>query len=204
MEGIVSPEALVVLWHVLMIDLVLAGDNAIAIGIVAAGLPTEHRRRIIVIGIAAAAVLRIAFASVTVQLLAIPGLVLVGGVLLAWVTVRLAMEIRRGPREHTAGTQGAKSMRAALGQILIADVTMSLDNVLAVASAARGHPVILVIGLAIAVVCMGTAASFIATLLQRHWWIAWMGVGVLAWVCVVMLWEGTWQVATYLNVESQP
>ena len=184
--------------QVVLIDLVLAGDNAVAVALVAAGLPAAQRRRVIVIGIALAAVFRIVFALLTVQLLKIPGLLFVGGVLLLWIAWKLATELRAGHAGRSAADHGqpageppaGKSMGQAMLQILIADVTMSLDNVLAIAAVARHHPLVLLIGLALAVVFMGVAASMIARLLDRHGWIAWVGVALIAWVGVVMVKEG--------------
>ena len=190
--------ALSALGQVLLIDLVLAGDNAVAVALVAAGLPSHQRRKVIVIGIALAAVLRVVFALVTVQLLKVPGLLFVGGVLLLWIAWKLTMEIRdgatakhaQGPGGTGAATTGGKRVGQAMLQILIADATMSLDNVLAVAAVARHHPVVLIIGLTLAVVFMGVAATLIARLLDRHRWIAWVGVALIAWVGLVMVHEG--------------
>ena len=184
--------------QVLLIDLVLAGDNAVAVALVAAGLPPQQRRKVIVTGIALAAVLRVAFALVTVQLLKLPGLLLAGGILLLWIAWKLAKEVRLAAAESAAGPPGehspkpaaGKTMGQAMVQILIADATMSLDNVLAVAAVAREHPIVLLIGLALAVAFMGLAASIIARLLDRHRWIAWVGVALIAWVGVVMVYEG--------------
>ena len=184
--------------QVLLIDLVLAGDNAIAVALVAAGLPPQQRRKVIVTGIALAAVLRVVFALVTVQLLKLPGLLLAGGILLLWIAWKLAKEVRSAaaeaatgpPGEHSPKPAAGKTMGQAMVQILIADATMSLDNVLAVAAVAREHPIVLLIGLALAVAFMGLAASIIARLLDRHRWIAWVGVALIAWVGVVMVYEG--------------
>ena len=184
--------------QVLLIDLVLAGDNAVAVALVAAGLPPQQRRKVIVTGIALAAVLRVVFALVTVQLLKLPGLLLAGGILLLWIAWKLAKEVRLAAAESAAGPPGehspkpaaGKTMGQAMVQILIADATMSLDNVLAVAAVAREHPIVLLIGLALAVAFMGLAASIIARLLDRHRWIAWVGVALIAWVGVVMVYEG--------------
>lgn len=196
--------ALSALAQVILIDLVLAGDNAIAVALAAAGLPAHQRRRVIVTGIALAAVLRVLFALVTVQLLKIAGLLLVGGVLLLWIAWKLAAELRphHAPARDggEAAAQGAegrtrprlpdKTVRQAMIQILVADFSMSLDNVLGVAAVAREHPVVLVIGLALSVAFMGFAASIIARLLERHRWIAWVGVVLIFWVGLVMVYEG--------------
>ncbi|MCY4452801.1 MAG: YjbE family putative metal transport protein [Immundisolibacterales bacterium] len=183
--------------QVILIDLVLAGDNAVAVALAAAGLPAHQRRKVIVTGIALAAVLRVLFALVTVQLLKVPGLLLVGGLLLLWIAWKLALELRHhGPapgdqpaermRKHAPG----KTVRQAMLQILIADFSMSLDNVLGVAAVAREHPVVLVIGLVLSVAFMGFAASLIGRLLERHRWIAWVGVAIIFWVGIVMVLEG--------------
>lgn len=199
------PDWLVPLFQVLLIDIVLAGDNAIVVGMAAAGLPPEQRRKAIVWGIVAATVMRIAFASVTVQLLQIVGITLAGGVLLLWVCWKMYRELRDGGSHGetvsedgtvTEGQAPRKTMRQAITQILVADLSMSLDNVLAVAGAAKDHPVILVIGLAISVVLMGVAATFIANLLNRHRWIAWVGLVIILYVAGDMIYQGTSEVAT--------
>ncbi len=202
------PEWLVPLAQVLFIDVVLAGDNAIVVGMAAAGLPTEQRRKAIFWGIAAATVMRIAFASITVQLLAIVGITLAGGLLLLWVCWKMFRELRVGGHEEERGaealgaataeeaTAGAprKSLRQAVTQILVADLSMSLDNVLAVAGAAHGHLWVLVVGLAVSVALMGLAATLIARLLARHSWIAWVGLLVILYVALQMIVQGTQQV----------
>ncbi len=187
---------------VLLIDIVLAGDNAIVVGMAAAGLPPEQRRKAILWGIAAATVMRIAFASITVQLLSIVGITLAGGVLLLWVCWKMYRELREGGHgdagEAVAEAEAAaprKSLRQAITQILVADVSMSLDNVLAVAGASKDHPGVLIVGLAISVVLMGVAATFIASLLNRHRWIAWVGLVIIVYVAGSMIYEGTHQVA---------
>jgi len=193
--------ALSALAQVILIDLVLAGDNAVAVALAAAGLPAHQRRRVIVTGIALAAVLRVLFALVTVQLLKVTGLLLVGGVLLLWIAWKLGMELRQQHPPEAAGREAAeeerlrtprpgKTVRQAMTQILIADFSMSLDNVLGVAAVAREHPVVLVIGLVLSVAFMGFAASIIARLLERHRWIAWVGVVLIFWVGIVMVYEG--------------
>jgi YjbE family integral membrane protein len=195
-----GPE-LVALGQVLLIDIVLAGDNAIVVGMAAAGLPADQRRKAIIWGIAAATVMRIAFASITVQLLSIVGLTLAGGVLLLWVCWKMYRELRgsgHAAAESVAEGEVApprKTMRQAITQILVADVSMSLDNVLAVAGAAKDHPYILIIGLAVSVVLMGVAATLIARLLDKHRWIAWVGLLVILYVAGQMIFEGTYEVA---------
>jgi YjbE family integral membrane protein len=186
---------------------VLAGDNAIVVGMAAAGLPPEQRRRAIFWGIIAATVMRIAFASITVQLLQIVGITLAGGVLLLWVCWKMYRELRHqghgpdadgdGVPDAAQGEAGAprKTLRQAITQILVANVSRSLDNVLAVAGAAKDHPYILIIGLAFSVVLMGVAAALIANLLNRHRWIAWVGLLIILYVAGSMIFEGTHQVA---------
>ncbi len=193
------PDWFIPLMQVLFIDIVLAGDNAIVVGMAAAGLPAEQRRKAIFWGIIAATLMRIGFASITVQLLAITGLLLFGGLLLLWVCWKMFRELRAGHGEEShedkiaAAEAGApqKTLRQAITQILIADVSMSLDNVLAVAGAAKDHPYVLIIGLAISVVLMGVAASLIANLLTKHRWIAWVGLVIILYVSGNMIWHGT-------------
>ena len=196
------------LGQVLLIDLVLAGDNAIVVGMAAAGLPPEQRRKAILWGIGAATLMRIGFAAITTQLLSIIGLTLFGGLLLLWVCWKMWRELRHSHAQHEAAeatvdaatgqsvAQGAptKTLRQAIIQILVADVSMSLDNVLAVAGAAKDHLDVLVIGLAISVVLMGLAATFIARLLEKHRWIAWVGLLVILYVAVDMIWMGSTEV----------
>jgi len=196
------PEWFVPLMQVLMIDIVLAGDNAIVVGMAAAGLPPDQRKKAILWGIIAATVMRIAFASITVQLLSIVGITLAGGVLLLWVCWKMYRELRDGG-SHAAEGDGIgdattnpdgsprKTLRQAITQILIADISMSLDNVLAVAGAAKDHPYVLIVGLAISVVLMGVAATFIANLLNKHRWIAWVGLIIILYVAGDMIWSGT-------------
>jgi YjbE family integral membrane protein len=205
---------LVALVSVIVIDLVLAGDNAIVVGMAAAGLPQELRKKAIVVGIAAAALLRIFFALFTTQLLNVIGLVLAGGLLLLWVAWKLWRETRNADR-HRQAMMGAdhgatlaadpllsvagddqavatprKSLRAALLQIVAADVSMSLDNVLAVAGTARHHLWVLVIGLSFSVALMGLAATLVARILKRYPWVSYVGLALIAWVALAMIWEG--------------
>jgi YjbE family integral membrane protein len=202
-----SSPALVALAQVIMIDLVLAGDNAIVIGLAAAGLPAEQRTKAILAGIVAATVLRIGFAAVTTQLLQIVGLLLAGGILLLWVCWKMWRELRAqhvheptlsGVTVNADGTltghMPQKTFRQAAMQILVADVSMSLDNVLAVAGAAREHPWVLVFGLALSIVLMGVAANFIARLLQKHRWIAYVGLAIILYVAAEMIWRGSFEV----------
>ncbi|HMN50783.1 MAG: TerC family protein [Xanthobacteraceae bacterium] len=208
MTMIMPADAWVALFQVIMIDLVLAADNAIVIGLAAAGLPAEQRNKVIFIGIIAATVLRIAFAAATTQLLAIVGLLFAGGVLLLWVCWKMWRELREGGHEEEqeahealtdvdvnadgtiAGKAKRKTFAQAAWQIVIADVSMSLDNVLAVAGAARDHPGVLVFGLALSVALMGLAATFIANLLQKHRWIAYIGLAVILYVALEMCYRG--------------
>ncbi|ETR78114.1 membrane protein [Afipia sp. P52-10] len=208
MAELFTAQALTALLQVIMIDLVLAGDNAIVIGLAAAGLPAEQRKRAILIGIVAATVLRIGFAAATAQLLQIVGLLLAGGLLLLWVCWKMWRELRSQHAEETAesfdidvnpdGTASVRGPRKTLAQatwqIIIADVSMSLDNVLAVAGAAREHPYVLVFGLALSIALMGIAATFIAKLLQKHRWIAYVGLAVILYVAVEMIYRGTQEV----------
>lgn len=200
------------LLQVIMIDLVLAGDNAIVIGLAANGLPAHQRSKAILVGIIAATVLRIGFASIAVQLLQIIGLILVGGILLLWVCWRMWLELRTSEAElHRAqealadedlnsdgtigGTGVKKTFRQAATQIVIADVSMSLDNVLAVAGAAREHPSVLIIGLVLSIALMGLASSFIARLLDRYRWIAYIGLLVILYVALEMIYRGSMEVS---------
>lgn len=190
-------DSLSSLLQVIAIDVALAGDNAIVVGMAAAALPLSQRRRAIVIGIAAAALLRIAFAIFTLQLLQVVGLLLAGGLLLLWVSWKLWREIKCH-EDADGGDQSAegppKSFPAAVLQIVIADVSMSLDNVLAVAGAAREHEAVLIIGLALSVALMGMAANAVAALLKRYHWVAYVGLLIILYVAVTMIWDGSHQV----------
>ena len=191
-------------FQVIVIDVVLSGDNAIIIGLAVAGLPAEKRGRIIMIGILAATLMRVAFALVATQLLAIIGLTLAGGLLLLWVAWKMWRELRAPKHDpdalENAGTQPVRKKPAeAIKQIVLADLSMSLDNVLAVAGAARDHPEILVFGLVLSIALMAVAASFIAKLLSRYHWIAYVGLLVIAYVAVEMIIKGGDQVYRYLG-----
>jgi YjbE family integral membrane protein len=202
--SLLTPEAIAAFFEILVIDIVLAGDNAIVVGALAAGLPQEQRRKVIMIGVAAALVLRIAFALITTQLLQIVGLILAGGLLLLWVAWKMWRELRHqgesqgSPEfegdEHS-GLKPAKSFASAAWGVALADVSMSLDNVLAVAGAAKDHPHILVFGLILSVVLVGVAANFIARYIERYRWIAYLGLAVIVWVACKMIWEGWHDVA---------
>ncbi|MFZ1681467.1 MAG: TerC family protein [Rhizobiaceae bacterium] len=204
---IFTAEGFAAFLQVVAIDLVLAGDNAVVIGMAAAGLPKEQRGKAILLGILAATVLRIAFASITIQLLEIVGLLVVGGLLLLWVSWKMWRELRMTAADDHAidevladadldkdGRVGnsppKKTFAQAAWLIVVADVSMSLDNVLAVAGAAREHPTVLIIGLALSIALMGLAASLIARLLHRHRWIAYVGLAIILYVALEMIWRG--------------
>jgi YjbE family integral membrane protein len=209
LPAILNPGAASAFLQVVLIDVALAGDNAVAVGLVAAGLPQPQRRRAIVLGLAGAVVMLIGFALVTTQLLKLVGLLLAGGLLLLWVCWKMWRELRQQGREAEAQGEAAlgdatgveigpapmarprpKSMGQALLQILLADLTMSLDNVLAVAGAAREHPFVLVGGLLLSITLMGVAASWIARLLHRFRWIGYLGLAIVVYVAAHMIWEG--------------
>jgi len=186
------------LLQVVLIDLVMSGDNAIIIGMAVAGLPAENRTKIIFWGVAGATVLRIGFAAITTQLLQIIGLTLAGGLLLLWVAWRMYRELRGRPRHSADGTADAKAppktMRQAMVQIIAADVSMSLDNVLAVAGAARDHLAVLWFGLILSVILMAVASNFIARILDRYHWVAWIGFLIIVYVAGDMIWDGMHEV----------
>lgn len=199
------------LLSVVIIDVVLAGDNAIVVGMAAANLPLERRRRVIVLGIAAATILRILFAYFAVRLLAVIGLTLAGGVLLLWVCWKMYREICETQTQgradgaeaiccrSRAGLQRTRSTEA-LTRIVLADVSMSLDNVLAVAGVARDHFWLLAFGLLLSVALMGVASTWIARLLDRHFWISWAGLGIITFVALHMIWEGSREILTQTAV----
>jgi YjbE family integral membrane protein len=216
MDIFFSAASLTALLQVIAIDLVLAGDNAIVIGLAAAGLPAEQRKKAILIGVIAATVLRIGFAAVTVKLLAIVGLLLAGGILLLWVCWKMYRELRTSHADELEATEAlsnsdldsdntvaGKTKRKTLGQaalqIVVADVSMSLDNVLAVAGAARDHFPVLVIGLVLSIALMGLAATFIAKLLHRHRWIAYVGLLIIFYVALDMVYRGAMEVWPHVN-----
>ena len=219
MDFLSSPDftsQLFALGQVMLMDLVLAGDNAVAVGLAAAALPQEQRRKAIMIGLGFAVVLRIGFALITIQLLAIIGLLMAGGFLLLWVCWKMWRELREqsthdqaeaqhelelatsiehgtGPSPEALGLK-RKTFGAALTQIIIADVAMSLDNVLAVAGAAHEHPWIMVFGLVLSIALMGVAATYIAKILHRFSWIGYIGLVVVLYVALHMIWDGARQV----------
>jgi YjbE family integral membrane protein len=216
MPDLLSTAALIDLFQVISIDLVLAGDNAIVIGLAAAGLPQEQRTKAILIGIIAATVLRIVFTLFTTQLLQIIGLLLAGGILLLWVSWKMWRELQVSPEAEQQSTEALaefdidtdgtiagraprKTFAEAAWQIVIADVSMSLDNVLAVAGAARENPLVLVFGLGLSIALMGVAARFIADLLQNHRWIAYLGLGVILYVALEMIYRGAHEVWPVVN-----
>lgn len=188
-------DALTAMLQVVAIDVALAGDNAIVVGMAAAGLEDRHRRPAIVVGIAAAAVLRIVFAIFTIQLLQIVGLMVAGGLLLLWVAWKMWRELHQHEQADTETDGGRaaprKTFREAVIQIVAADVSMSLDNVLAVAGAARDHAVVLIAGLSLSVALMGLAANLIAKLLSRFRWIAYVGLLIILYVALSMIWDGS-------------
>ena len=201
----VTPEFVQAFFAVVAIDLVLAGDNAVVIGLAAAGLEKHQRGKAILIGIIFATLLRIGFALVAAELLLIVGLLFAGGVLLLWVAWKMWRELREEAQQHAgealacddlnadgavAGRKPGKTLRQAVVQIILADVSMSIDNVLGVAGAAREHPVVLVFGLTLSVLLMGVASSFIAKVLNRYRWIAFAGLAIILYVALHMIWEG--------------
>ena len=204
---LIDVNQLSALLSVVIIDVVLAGDNAIVVGMAAAALPADQRRRVIMLGIVIATGLRIVFAYFTAQLLAIIGLTLAGGVLLLWVSWKMYREMRKsriGGRRKAAGAGTAagpgkrpvarKTARQALIRIVLADVSMSLDNVLAVAGTARDHFWVLAFGLVLSVALMGVASTYVARLLERYFWISWVGLGIITFVALRMIWEGSTEV----------
>ena len=208
MMELFAPEAIAAFFQVVMIDLALAGDNAIIIGMAAAGLPEQQRTRAIFFGMAGATLLLVIFAGITTQLLKLVGLLFAGGVLLLWVCWKMWRELRATANQEEeraiealtgldinadgtiSGYAPRKTLAQASGQIIIADLSMSLDNVLAVAGAAREHPVVLIFGLSLSILLMGVAARFIASLLHKYRWIAYLGLGVILYVALGMVFRG--------------
>ena len=202
--SLITPSAVTAFVQILLIDVALAGDNAIVVGALAAGLPAAQRKKVILIGVLAALVLRIVFALVVSQLLQVVGLVLAGGFLLLWVAWRMYRELRH--KDESAGSEevagdehsgvaAATTFAGAAWGVALADVSMSLDNVLAVAGAAREHPWVLVAGLLLSVLLMGVAANFIARYIERYRWLGWAGLIVILWVALKMIYEGAGHVA---------
>ncbi|WP_295498697.1 YjbE family putative metal transport protein [Sphingorhabdus sp. EL138] len=206
-SNITEPAAFAAFIQVLLIDLVLAGDNAVVVGALAAGLPADQRKKVILIGVLAALVLRIIFALMVTWLLGIVGLVLAGGLLLLWVAWRMYRDIKGHAGESSgspeivgdehSGIKSTKTFAGAAWGVAVADVSMSLDNVLAVAGAAREHPGILIVGLIFAVALMGIAANIIAQYIERYRWIAWVGLVVIVYVAGKMIVEGWMEVQPY-------
>lgn len=211
-----TAEGFSALMEVVGINLVLSGDNAVVIGLAAAGLPQGMRAKAIFFGIVAATVLRVIFAALAVEMLSIPGLVLIGGLLLLWICWRMWLELQAGADEvdrvdealsgtdidrdgDVADARPVKTFRQAAIQIVIADVSMSLDNVLAVAGAARAHTGILIFGLVLSIALMGLAAGLIARLLNHHRWIAYVGLAIILYVAGTMIWDGGHEVLTLLS-----
>jgi YjbE family integral membrane protein len=188
-------QDLIALAQVVMIDVALAGDNAVVVGLAVSGLPSRQKRRAILLGIGGATVIRVAMGAVALQLLAIIGLLLAGGLLLLWVCWRMFRELRRPHPVAGMGEDGSKTLRQAMMQIILADVSMSLDNVLAVAGAAHDRFWVLAAGLVLSVALMGLAAGLIARLLERYRWIAWVGLLIVLYVALSMIWHGGHEVA---------
>jgi YjbE family integral membrane protein len=208
MADMITSEAVAALLQVVTIDLVLAGDNAIVIGLAAAGLPPDQRKRAIVIGIFAATALRIAFAGILTQLLQFLGLMLAGGILLLWVCWKMWRELRAVPQVHRvdddSGHRGERLHRKTLAQatlqIVVADISMSLDNVLALAGAARDHPAVLAFGLLLSIALMGIGANWLARVLQKHRWIAYVGLAIIVYVAGDMIYRGAHELKPVFGV----
>lgn len=198
MDLIALTHDLAALAQVVLIDVTLAGDNAVVVGMAVAGLPAAQKRPAILLGIAGATLIRIALGAIVLQLLAIIGLLLAGGLLLLWVCWKMYRELRRPPPHGITG-RANKTLAQAMTQIVLADVSMSLDNVLAVAGAASGSTWVLMLGLLLSVVLMGVAANLLANVLERQRWIAWIGLLIVLYVAVSMIWDGTTDVAEALH-----
>lgn len=208
LEGFLSPYMVsqtIALVQVILIDLVMSADNGLIVGLAAAGLAPELRKKAIILGITLAVVFRVAFASVTIYLLTIPGLLLIGGLLLLWVCYKMWLDLRRTDKETAALTKKMKEAQKgkkktffnAMTQITIADISMSLDNVLAVAAASREHPYIMIFGLALSIVMMATVANYVAVLLKKYPIIGYIGLAVLVYVTGKLLYQGTLQLLEY-------
>ena len=204
---ILTPAGLAVLLQVILIDLTMAGDNVVIMGTLTSGLPARERRKVIMLGVGIAVVFLIGFALVATQILKITGLLLAGGLLLLWVSYNMYRELRPAKEAvvddpETATVEGppaSKTFLQAAVQITIADLSMSLDNVLAVAAAARDHPSVLFVGLVLSVTFMGVAASFVARLIHRFPLLAWAGLLMILYVAVKMIWEGWHDVAPLIT-----
>jgi len=195
LDQIALTTDLAALAQVIIIDITLAGDNAIVVGMAVAGLRAQQKRPAILVGILGATAIRIALGAIALQLLAIIGLLLAGGLLLLWVCWRMFRELRRQRGHESVKTAKDKTLGEAMIQIILADVSMSLDNVLAVAGAAKGSTWVLVVGLLLSVVLMAVAAKLIASMLERVRWIAWVGLAIVLYVAVTMIWGGAHEVA---------
>ena len=207
LQQLLSPDVWWAFGKVVLIDLVLAGDNAVVIGMAAAGLPKAQRGKAILIGIVAATVLRILFATVAIELLKLVGLALVGGFLLLMVCWKMWLELKQSHTSHTSsshnisGAAKGKTMRQAATQIVLADISMSLDNVMAVAGAAREHPLVLIGGLVLSVALMGVAASLVAKILGRYRWIAYLGLMIILYVALEMIYHGSGEVLPFMKAK---
>ena len=207
LQQMFSPDVWWTFGKVVLIDLVLAGDNAVVIGMAAAGLPKAQRGRAILIGIAAATVLRIIFATMAIELLKLVGLGLVGGFLLLMVCWKMWRELKQShalddSNSHkSASASKGKTIRQAATQIVLADISMSLDNVMAVAGAAREHPLVLIAGLVLSVALMGVAASFVAKLLGRYRWITYIGLMIILYVALEMIYHGSGEVLPFMKAK---
>ena len=209
LDSLMTPE-LTAFLQIIVIDIVMSGDNAIIIGMAAAGLPPELRKKAIFWGIIGATVLRIFFALIVVQLLSITGIKVIGGLLLLWVCWRMWQEIRAGTTvedierevEENAKKGPPKTLRTAMVNIIVADATMSLDNVLAVAGAARDHLEMLIFGLVLSIALMALTANYIAKLLEKHTWLGYLGLAIIAYVAIQMIWQGTGEVMDVFNLTT--
>ena len=195
MDQISLTHDLAALAQVILIDVTLAGDNAIVVGMAVAGLPDRQKRPAIILGILGATVIRIALGAIALQLLAVIGLLLAGGLLLLWVCWKMFRELRQAHGHAGANVAQRKTLRQAMTQIILADLSMSLDNVLAVAGAANGSTWVLGLGLLLSVVLMGVAANLLARVLERMRWLAWAGLLIVLYVAVTMIWYGAFEVA---------
>ncbi|MEO6092692.1 MAG: YjbE family putative metal transport protein [Novosphingobium sp.] len=201
LADVFTTGGLTALTSVVLIDLTMAGDNVLIIGTIASGLPERERRRVIMLGVGFALVFLIGFALIATWLLQFTGLLLAGGLLLLWVAFNMYRGLRPAPvvadnplTPEVGGPRRSKSFLVAAIEITIADLSMSLDNVLAVAATAREHPTVLFFGLAFSVTIMGLAANLVARLVQRYHWVAWIGLAVILYVALSMIWDGWWQV----------
>ena len=209
LDSLMTPE-LTAFLQIIVIDIVMSGDNAIIIGMAAAGLPPELRKKAIFWGIIGATVLRIFFALIVVQLLSITGIKVIGGLLLLWVCWRMWQEIRAGTTvedierevEENAKKGPPKTLRTAMVNIIVADATMSLDNVLAVAGAARDHLEMLIFGLVLSIALMALTANYIAKLLEKHTWLGYLGLAIIAYVAIQMIWQGSGELMDVVNTTT--